>query len=289
MFWKVKFSSQIIKSYFSAGSRRKWRGVYIVSCLTLGTGLIACASVARCEHESVKLKMPFRMLGNTGIQVSVLGIGWGGTFGAKVDLRGRAGVDGAKMCMKRARELGVNLFDNAEGYGEPYGEGERILGIALKELQLEDPVLWKRGELIITTKIFFGSRDGVNEIGLSRKHIEEGLDASLERLQLKYVDLLYCHRPDPLTPTETIVRAMTDAVRSGRAKYWGTSEWSAQQITEGKFFLFPHDSFSPFFKPCGSLESTVWSLPCLSNLSTTCSPGRRSNRNMFLFSIQTTI
>ncbi|GIS49700.1 MAG: hypothetical protein Ct9H90mP23_3720 [Methanobacteriota archaeon] len=103
--------------------------------------------------------------------------------------------------------------------------------MALKELQSEDDELWRRSELVITTKIFWGG-PGVNESGLSIKHCREGMDKCLERLQLDYVDMVFCHGPDPFTPTATVVRAMTDIVRSGRATAWGTSEWSAQQITE---------------------------------------------------------
>ena len=133
--------------------------------------------------------------------------------------------------MSLARENGINLFDNAETYGIPVGEAEKIMGEAMFQLRKEKSEIWKRSEILVSTKIFWGGT-GVNERGLSRKHINEGLDASLKRLQLDYVDLLFCHRPDPFTPTETIVRSMTDIVRSGRATTWGTSEWSAQQITE---------------------------------------------------------
>jgi aryl-alcohol dehydrogenase-like predicted oxidoreductase len=124
-------------------------------------------------------------------------------------------VEAAKDCLRKARSYGVNLFDNAETYGDPAGEAERIMGLAIKSLQLEDPVTWRRSDLIITTKLFWGG-NGVNERGLSKKHIDEGIDKSLARLQLSYVDLLFCHRPDPFTPTETVVRAMTDVVRSGK-------------------------------------------------------------------------
>ncbi|GIT72197.1 MAG: hypothetical protein Ct9H300mP28_20110 [Pseudomonadota bacterium] len=116
--------------------------------------------------------------------------------------------------MSLARQKGINLFDNAETYGNPAGAAEEIMGEAMSQLQKEDQEIWRRSEIIVSTKIFWGGT-GVNERGLSRKHINEGLDASLQRLQMDYVDLLFCHRPDPFTPTETIVRAMTDVVRSG--------------------------------------------------------------------------
>jgi aryl-alcohol dehydrogenase-like predicted oxidoreductase len=95
----------------------------------------------------------------------------------------------------------------------------------------------------------FWAGDGVNEKGLSRKHVNEGIVASLKRLQVDYVDLLFCHRPDPLTPTETVVRAMTDVVRSGKATAWGTSEWSAQQITEAVWIAKTHGNVCFTFLP----------------------------------------
>ena len=162
--------------------------------------------------------MYYRMMGNTGIQVSVLSYGFWATYGVKDRLQDDEGVEMAKECMKIARDAGVNCFDHAEAYGNPNGEAERIFGIALSELQEEEPEKWRRSELVITTKIFWGG-NGVNESGLSRKHIMEGLDKCLQRLQLDYVDMVFCHRPDPFTPTSTVVRAMTDAVRNG----WATS------------------------------------------------------------------
>lgn len=175
--------------------------------------------------------MYYRTLGNTGLHVSVLSYGFWATFGVKEGLRDDEGIEAAKRCLSAARARGVNLFDNAETYGEPQGEAERVMGEALRQLQAEDPALWRRSELVITTKVFWAGA-GVNEKGLSRKHILEGIDASLRRLQMSYVDLYFCHRPDPHTPTATVVRAMTEVVRSGRAMAWGTSEWSAQQLTE---------------------------------------------------------
>ncbi|MEE2787108.1 MAG: aldo/keto reductase [Myxococcota bacterium] len=223
--------------------------------------------------------MYYRMLGGTGLQVSVLSYGFWATFGAKPGLKDSAGLSQAKACLTTARNLGINLFDNAETYGQPAGEAERIMGQALAELSAEDPVLWRRSDLLITTKLFWGG-PGVNERGLSRKHIHEGIDGSLARLQLDYVDLLFCHRPDPLTPTETVVRAMTDVIRSGRATAWGTSEWSAQQITEAfwiartlgleppqfeqpQYNLFARDrvevEYSPLYGAPYRLGTTIWS------------------------------
>ena len=200
---KKTFQRQNFKTYgkyFSAG---------------LGISAASLLTVASCDDQKPSFSMPYRMLGNTGLQVSVLSYGFWATFGSKGDLKEREGIEAAKDCLRKARDHGVNLFDNAEVYGDPSGEAEKIMGIALKELALEDPVKWRRSDLIITTKLFWCGK-GVNEKGLSKKHVDEGIDGSLERLQLPYVDLLFCHRPDPLTPTETVVRAMTDVVRSGK-------------------------------------------------------------------------
>eukprot|EP00440_Ansanella_granifera_P028339 gb/GFBE01030797.1/.p1 GENE.gb/GFBE01030797.1/~~gb/GFBE01030797.1/.p1 ORF type:complete len:389 (+),score=81.55 gb/GFBE01030797.1/:1-1167(+) len=191
--------------------------------------------------------MPMRMLGNTGMQVSVLSYGFWATFGVKSDLKDLEGVKIAKQCLTVARDAGINFFDNAEVYGEPKGAAEEVMGRALAELREEAPDRWRRSDLLISTKIFWGG-DGVNEKGLSRKHILEGLAASLRRLRVDYVDLVFCHRPDPFTPTETVVRAMTDAVRAGKACNWGTSEWSAQQITEAYWIAKMHSLEPPMFE-----------------------------------------
>ena len=148
---------------------------------------------ATVQMSEAAAKMPYRLLGNTGLAVSVLSYGTWATYGAKDELMGKQGVDVCKQCFRIARNAGVNLFDNAETYGVPVGAAEEIMGSALKELQAEDPELWRRSDLVLTTKIFWGG-DGVNEVGLSTKHLREGLSASLERLQLEYVDLVFCHR-----------------------------------------------------------------------------------------------
>lgn len=231
--------------------------------------------------------MYYRMLGNTGLQASVLSYGFWASFGAKSDLGGENGIAMAKECLRVARNAGINLFDNAEVYGVPSGEAEKVMGVAFAELRQEDPVKWRRSDLIITTKIFWGG-DGVNEKGLSVKHVREGVDASLKRLQLDYVDLIFCHRPDPLTPTETVVRAMTDVVRSGKATAWGTSEWSAQQITEAvwiaktygleppqfeqpQYHMFHRERFEveyhPIYRQPYNIGTTIWS-PLASGLLT---------------------
>ena len=182
------------------------------SLLVASTISTMASSPTTCEKKP-DFKMPHRMLGNTGLQVSVLSYGFWATFGAKEDLKSDSGVEMAKQCLRTAREYGVNLFDNAEVYGTPYGEAERIMGLAIEQLAKEDPDRWRRSDILITTKIFWGG-EGVNEKGLSRKHIMEGLDAALKRLRVDHVDLVFCHRPDPFTPTETVVRAMTEAVIS---------------------------------------------------------------------------
>lgn len=161
--------------------------------------------------------MEYRYLGKSGLQVSALSYGAWVTFGTQM------GVDEAQACMETAYNAGVNFFDNAEAYAA--GEAERIMGEVLKRTN------WKRSDLVISTKIFWGG-EGPNDRGLSRKHLVEGLEASLARLQLDYVDLLFCHRPDIHTPIEETVRAMTYLINQGKAFYWGTSEWSAQQIME---------------------------------------------------------
>jgi voltage-dependent potassium channel beta subunit len=161
--------------------------------------------------------MEYRNLGRSGLKVSALSYGSWVTFGSQVD------VDAAAEMMKIAYEAGVNFFDNAEAYAG--GESEIIMGKALKKLG------WKRSDLVLSTKIFWGGK-GPNDSGLSRKHILEGTKAALDRLQLDYVDLVFCHRPDYETPIEETVRAMSYLVDRGYALYWGTSEWSAREITK---------------------------------------------------------
>ncbi|RMF82549.1 MAG: voltage-dependent potassium channel subunit beta [Planctomycetota bacterium] len=159
--------------------------------------------------------MEYRHLGSSGLRVSAL------SFGAWVTFNDQVGEDVAYECMKTAFDAGVNFFDNAEAYSQ--GQAEVMMGAVLKRAG------WKRSDLVVSTKIFWGG-EGPNDRGLSRKHILEGTDAALKRLQLDYVDLIFCHRPDLHTPIEETVRAMSHVVDTGRALYWGTSEWSAEQI-----------------------------------------------------------
>ena len=161
--------------------------------------------------------MEYRHLGNSGLKVSALSLGAWVTYG------GQVGEDTAHECMTAAYEAGVNFFDNAEVYAN--GNAEIVMGNVIKR------VGWKRSDLVISTKIFWGG-DGPNDSGLSRKHIMEGTNASLKRLQMDYVDLIFCHRPDIRTPIEETVWAMNQVINQGKAFYWGTSEWNAQQITE---------------------------------------------------------
>lgn len=161
--------------------------------------------------------MNYRYLGRSGLEVSELSFGAWVTFGDQVD------EDVAFACMDAAYQAGVNFFDNAEGYAG--GQAETMMGNVIKRAG------WKRSDLVVSTKIFWGGA-GPNDRGLSRKHVIEGTESALARLQLDYVDLVFCHRPDLHTPVEETVRAMNYLIDQGKAFYWGTSEWSAEQIRE---------------------------------------------------------
>ena len=161
--------------------------------------------------------MQYRRLGQSGLKVSELSLGSWVTFGNQLDVRG------AVQCMAAAREAGVNFFDNAEVYAG--GQAERIMGAALRELG------WPRASYLVSTKFFWGLTNGPNEKNtLNRKYLLGAIDGSLERLGLGYVDLVFCHRADPDTPIEETVWAMHDMIDRGKALYWGTSEWSADEI-----------------------------------------------------------
>ena len=161
--------------------------------------------------------MQHRYLGRSGLQVSVF------SFGAWVTFGQQYGDDVALECMQAAYDAGCNFFDNAEAYAD--GKAEVVMGNVFKRTG------WKRSNIVVSTKVFWGG-EGVNQKGLSRKHVVEGTQAALARLQLEYVDLVFCHRPDIHTPVEETVRAMNHVIDRGWAFYWGTSEWSAQQIME---------------------------------------------------------
>jgi len=159
--------------------------------------------------------MEYRHLGKAGIKISELSLGAWVTYGHQF------GVDEAKEIISAAYDAGVNFFDNAEAYAG--GQAEVIMGEALKALG------WQRKDYLVSTKIFWGG-SGPNDKGLSYKHIIEGVNNALKRLQLDYVDLVYAHRPDPETPIEETVFAFNQVIREGKAFYWGTSEWSAAEI-----------------------------------------------------------
>ena len=161
--------------------------------------------------------MKYRHLGKAGIRVSELSLGSWITF------QTRFGVDKAAELMAAAFDAGVNFFDNAEAYA--HGKSEEVMGAAIRKLG------WRRGSYLISTKLFWGLTDGPNENNtLNRKYLLEGIDGSLRRLGMDYVDIVYCHRSDPTTPIEETVWAMHNIIERGKALYWGTSEWSAAEI-----------------------------------------------------------
>jgi voltage-dependent potassium channel beta subunit len=161
--------------------------------------------------------MQYRRLGRSGLQVSVLSFGSWVSFGAQLD------TGAAVECLDAAYQGGMNFFDNAEAYAG--GDSEKIMGEAIRELG------WERHSYVISTKLFWGINGGVNMSNtLNRKYLLQAIEGSLERLDLEFVDLLFCHRADPNTPIEETVWAMSDIVASGQATYWGTSEWTADEI-----------------------------------------------------------
>ena len=161
--------------------------------------------------------MNYRRLGRSGLKVSELSFGSWVTYGNQLD------ANAARECMAAAWDGGVNFFDNAEVYAA--GKSEELMGDALKQLA------WPRLKYVVSTKFFWGITDGPNEKAtLNRKYLMNAIDGSLKRLQLDYVDLVYCHRADPNTPIEETVWAMHDMIARGKALYWGTSEWSAAEI-----------------------------------------------------------
>jgi len=219
--------------------------------------------------------MEYRQLGKSGLRVSALSFGSWLTFDGVTD---EELEKNSLETMKIAYENGCNFFDTAEVYGE--GKAEEIMGKVLKKTG------WKRSDLVISTKIFWGG-NGPNDCGLSRKHIIEGTKKCLQRLQLEYVDILFCHRPDKFTPIEETVRAMNWVIDQGYAFYWGTSEWSAAQIMEAtdiaeklgliaplceqpQYSLLHRTRVEEEYKPCYErigLGLTIWS-PLASGLLT---------------------
>lgn len=165
--------------------------------------------------------MPYKRMGQTGLKLSALSFGSWVTFGTQVD----TGL--AVECLAAAREGGVNFFDNAEAYGG--GASERIMGEAIAELG------WERHSYVISTKLFWGLHDDPNMRNtLNRKYLMQAIDGSLARLGLDFVDICYCHRPDPETPIAETVWAFSDMIAAGKVHYWGTSEWSGAEIAEAK-------------------------------------------------------
>lgn len=164
--------------------------------------------------------MQYRRLGRSGLKVSVL------SFGSWVTFANQGQIETAQQaaeCLSAAKEAGVNFFDNAEAYAS--GESERVMGAAFSELG------WQRHEYVVSTKLFWGLHDVPNmKNTLNRKYLAQAIDGSLERFGLDFVDLVFCHRPDPKTPIEETVWAMSDMVSQGKALYWGTSEWNADDI-----------------------------------------------------------
>jgi aryl-alcohol dehydrogenase-like predicted oxidoreductase len=194
--------------------------------------------------------MQYRRLGRSGLKVSALSFGSWVTYSNQLDTKL------ARECMAAARDAGVNFFDNAETYAD--GEAERVMGAILKKAG------WPRDTFLVSSKVFFGAeRDGPNQVGLSRKHVFEACDAARQRLHVDYLDLYYCHRPDPDTPIEETVRAMHDLITQGKVLYWGTSEWSAAEIAKANDYrrrLCPRhcdkrsiaDKFATLRLTCGS-------------------------------------
>ncbi len=167
--------------------------------------------------------MEYRRLGKSGLQVSVLSFGSWVTFGKQI------GDNTAEQLMTIAYDNGVNFFDNAEVYAR--GKSETVMGEILKKKG------WSRSSYCLSSKVYFGYEDGKpNQTGLSRKHIIEGCNAALQRLQVDYVDLFYCHRPDKNTPIEETVLAMNTLIQQGKILYWGTSEWANDEIMQAFVF-----------------------------------------------------
>ena len=167
--------------------------------------------------KSAKDKMEYRRIGRSGLQVSVL------SFGSWVSFDNQLKDDAAMECMQTAYDAGCNFFDNAEAYAA--GESEAIMGRVIAELG------WRRPTYVLSSKFFWGIERGPNMVNtLNRKYLMQAIDGSLERLGVDFLDLIYCHRADPNTPIEETVWAMSDIVSSGKALYWGTSEWAADEI-----------------------------------------------------------
>lgn len=177
--------------------------------------------------------MEYRRLGKSGLQVSALSLGSWVTFGYQIE-------DAvAEQLMIKAYEAGVNFFDNAEVYA--HGKSEIVMGNILKKLN------WDRDTWMVSSKVFWGRTADLkpNQRGLMRKHVFEACHAALKRLQVEYLDMYFCHRPDVNTPIEETVWTMHNLVTQGKILYWGTSEWNAQQITEAHYWCEKHNLIAP--------------------------------------------
>ncbi|NLF50124.1 MAG: aldo/keto reductase [Leptolinea sp.] len=178
--------------------------------------------------------MHYRRLGHTGLKVSEISLGSWVTFGSQISEE--TSID----LVQAAYDQGVNFFDCADVYAN--GQAEIVLGRAIRDYPRED--------LVISSKVFYPTSSGPNGRGLSRKHIRESIDGSLKRLNLDYIDLYYCHRFDPDTPIEEVIRSMDDLVKSGKVLYWGTSEWEAGQAAQAyglarQYWLIPPSMEQP--------------------------------------------
>ena len=221
------------------------------------------------------MDMEYRRLGKSGLKVSAL------SFGSWVSFANQMAVDAAEATMTVAYDGGVNFFDNAEMYA--LGESERIMGKVLQKTG------WPRDSYLVSSKVFWGAvaDPKPTQRGLSRKHVVEACHQALERLQVDYLDMYFCHRPDAEVPVEETVRAMTDLIQQGKVLYWGTSEWSAQKIREAygvareynlipptmeqpQYHMFHRERFevdyAPLYDGIG-LGTTIWS-PLASGLLT---------------------
>jgi voltage-dependent potassium channel beta subunit len=183
-------------------------------------------------EKDAAMTMPMRRLGPSGLKVSVL------SFGSWVTFKDQMDVGLAAECMAAAREAGVNFFDNAEVYAR--GESERVMGEAFERLG------WARHEYVVTSKFFWGIHDGPNSRNtLNRKYLLEAIPAALDRIGLEHLDVIYAHRADPETPIGETVRAFSDAIDRGWAHYWGTSEWSADEIRAAIAYADQHHLHAP--------------------------------------------
>lgn len=182
--------------------------------------------------------MEYRRLGKSGLQLSELSLGSWLTFGKQIE------NNIAEDLMKLAYDNGVNFFDNAEIYAR--GESEKVMGKILKKMK------WDRDSYVVSSKVFFGYRGTVNtkpnQNGLSRKHVFEACNQALERFQLSYLDLFFCHRPDKNTPIEETVWAMHNLITQGKILYWGTSEWSTQEIMEAHMVAKQYNLIAPIME-----------------------------------------